>query len=71
MTQTKCFKTFLKAIELAGCALLTIFAGLFGLLAICALVCSIIDGCLISAVASVASAFLSALCWSLRKTPLQ
>lgn len=63
--------TFLmKAIGFAGCLLLTLFAGLFALIALAVFVSSIIDFCLLGVVASVASAFVSALCWSIRKDVL-
>ena len=60
----------LKAIGFAGCILLTFFAGMLALMAIALLVISVIDGDLIAVGACIACAFLSALCWSIRKDTL-
>lgn len=62
--------TFLKVIGFLGCAILTLLSGIFGMISLCALILSIVDGCLISAVASIASAFFAVACWGFRKEPL-
>lgn len=66
----KAIDIFLKALGFAGCLLLTIFAGVLALMAISIFIVSIIDGDLIAVGASIACAFLSALCWSIRKNTL-
>lgn len=66
----KAIDIFLKALGFAGCLLLTIFAGVLALMAISIFIVSIIDGDLIAVGASIACAFLSALCWSIRKDTL-
>ena len=66
----KAIDIFLKALGFAGCLLLTIFAGVLTLMAISIFIVSIIDGDLIAVGASIACAFLSALCWSIRKNTL-
>lgn len=66
----KAIDIFLKALGFAGCLLLTIFAGVLTLMAISIFIVSIIDGDLIAVGASIACAFLSALCWSIRKDTL-
>lgn len=63
-------KTFLKVIGFAGCLLLTILAGIMAMLAISLFIFSIIDGEFLGVAASAASAFIAALCWSLRKDTL-
>lgn len=66
----KAIDIFLKALGFAGCLLLTIFAGVLALMAISIFIVSIIDGDLIAVGACIACAFLSALCWSIRKNTL-
>ena len=66
----KAIDIFLKALGFAGCLLLTIFAGVLALMAISIFIVFIIDGDLIAVGASIACAFLSALCWSIRKNTL-
>ncbi len=66
----KAIDIFLKALGFAGCLLLTIFAGVLALMAISIFIVSIIDGDLIAVGASIACAFLAALCWSIRKDTL-
>ena len=61
---------FLKVIGFAGSLLLTLFAGVLALMAISLLVISVIDLDLIAVGACIACAFLSALCWSIRKNTL-
>lgn len=63
-------KTFLKVIGVAGSALLTIFAGIFGLLAICCLFVAIVDGDFLSAVLAAFASFLAWMLWSIRKDTL-
>ena len=60
----------LKVIGFAGCFLLTLFAGVLAVMAISILAISIIDGDFIALAASIACAFLSVLCWSIRKNTL-
>lgn len=66
----KAIDIFLRVLGFTGCLLLTIFAGVLALMAISIFIVSIIDGDLIAAGASIACAFLSALCWSIRKNTL-
>lgn len=66
----KAIDIFLKVLGFAGCLLLTIFAGVLALMAISIFIVSIIDGDLIAVGASIACAFLAALCWSIRKHTL-
>lgn len=66
----KAIDIFLKGLGFAGCLLLTIFAGVLALMAISIFIVFIIDGDLIAVGASIACAFLSALCWSIRKNTL-
>ena len=66
----KAIDIFLKVLGFTGCLLLTIFAGVLALMAISIFIVSIIDGDLIAVGASIACAFLSALCWSIRKNTL-
>lgn len=63
-------KTFMKVIGFAGCILLTLFAGLFGLLSVSAFIMSIIDRSLIDVVACVAAGLIGLFCWSIRKDTL-
>lgn len=61
-------KTFSKVMSFLGAVLMTILAGIFGMLALSFLFISIIEGDLLFGVAATAaSAFLAALCWSLRR----
>ena len=63
----KTLKFFLKALGYASYLLMLFFTGLLALLAVSLLVIAIIDMDIIGFVASFASAFLAALCWSIRK----
>ena len=63
----KALKFFLKAIGFASYAFMLFFSWFFGLLALCLLVIAIIDGDGLGYVASVAAAFISGLCWTIRK----
>lgn len=63
----KALKFFLKALGCASYVFMLFFTGLLALLAICLCVIAIIDGEVIGFAAAFASAFLSALCWSIRK----
>lgn len=61
-------KTFSRVMSFLGAVLMTILAGIFGMLALSFLFISIIEGDLLFGVtAAAASAFLAALCWSLRR----
>lgn len=63
-------KTFLKVVGFFASLLLTVFAGLFGLVSISCLIMSIIEGDLLSASASIAAAVAAVFCWSMRKEVL-
>lgn len=61
-------KTFSKVVSFLGAVLMTLLAGFFAMLALSFLFVSIIEGDLLFGVAAAAaSAFLAALCWSLRR----
>lgn len=60
-------KTFSKVVSFLGAVLMTILAGIFAMLALSFLFVSIIDGEFFGVAAAAASAFLAALCWSLRR----
>lgn len=59
-----------KIIGFLGCAMLTIFAGMFALSAIGTLVISIIDKCFFTTIACAACAFIAWCLWSVRKDVL-
>lgn len=63
-------KTFLKVVGFFASLLLTVFAGLFGLVSTSCLIMSIIEGDLLSASASIAAAVAAVFCWSMRKEVL-
>lgn len=63
-------KTFLKVIGFLGSLMLTLFAGMWGFVSLCALFLSIIEGDLFNVIGCVAAGAAAWLCWSLRKTPL-
>lgn len=60
----------IKAIGFLGSALLTIFAGIFGLMAISALVLSIIEKDFYSVIGCLSCAVISWTMWSIRKDTL-
>lgn len=63
-------KTFLKVIGFAGSAFLTIFAGIFGLLAVCCLFVAIVDADFLSAILTAFAGFIAWVLWSIRKDAL-
>lgn len=65
--ETQVSKTFFKVISFLGAVLMTILAGIFALLALSFVFLSIVEGGLLGVAAAAASAFLAALCWSLRR----
>ena len=63
-------KTFAKAIGLAGCAFLTVFAGAFGFVSLSLLITSIIYGDVLSVAGCVLFAAVAWICWSVRRDTL-
>lgn len=63
-------KTFMKVIGFFASLLLTLFAGLFGLVSVSCLIMSIIEGDMFTASASIAAAVVAIFCWSMRKEVL-
>lgn len=63
-------KTFMKVIGFFASLLLTVFAGLFGLVSISCLIMSVIEGDLLSASGGVAAAVAAFMCWSVRRDVL-
>lgn len=63
-------KTFAKVIGFAGCALLTIFAGLFGFISLSLLFMSIIYGDILNVAGCALFGFIGWVCWSVRKDTL-
>ena len=63
-------KTFMKVIGFGASLLLTIFAGMFGLVSVSCLIMSIIEGDLLTASASMAAGVAGFFCWSMRKEVL-
>ena len=59
-----------KAIGIAGCIMMTLFAGMWGFLSVAALVMSIIQCDLMHMIGCVASACAGFWCWSLRRVML-
>lgn len=70
MEKTIVAKAFMKAIGFGGSLLLTMFAGLFGMVSLSALVMSVIDKDLFSVIGSAVAGFLAWMCWSIRKDAL-
>lgn len=67
---TKTFKAFLKIIGFLGCTLLTLFAGMFGMVTMGALVQSIVNPTVFSFIGCVGSGFITWVLWSIRKDTL-
>lgn len=67
---TKAMIVFLKIMGFLGSALLTIFSGFFGLMAVAALVDSIIDPSVFSVIGCAGCAFAAWMLWSVRKDTL-
>lgn len=63
-------KTFLKVIGFAGSLTLTVFAGLFALVSVTCLVCSIVEQDFLAVAGGAASGFLAWMMWSIRKDTL-
>lgn len=63
-------KTFMKVIGFAGSVLLTIFAGMFAMVGIVALIASIVEPDIIGFIGCVGFAFCAWVCWSVRKCTL-
>lgn len=61
---------FLKIMGFLGSALLTIFAGIFGLMTVAALVDSIIDPSVFSVIGCAGCAVVAWILWSIRKHTL-
>jgi hypothetical protein len=68
--EIKATKIICKTIGIAGSLLLTLFSGVFALIALSALVMSIIDKCIVSVIGCVACAFVACILWSIRKDTL-
>lgn len=63
-------KTFLKVVGIAGSVLMTIFAGMFAMISLSALLVSVIEKDFFSVVASAAAGFIAWMFWSIRKDTL-
>ena len=63
-------KALVKVLSVAGSLLLTIFAGIFGMIAISALVMSIIEASLFNMIGCIAAGFIAWMMWSVRKDVL-
>jgi hypothetical protein len=63
-------KTFMKVIGFFGSLLLTLFAGMFGLISLSSLVVSIIEGDVLSVIIAVFAGCLAWAVWSIRKDTL-
>lgn len=61
-------KTLLKVIGYGSRVLLTIFAVMFWMVAICALFCGILDKDIFSVVITGVAAFIGWICWSLKRS---
>lgn len=70
MEESMVSKTFLKVVGVAGCLMLTIFAGLFALMSISCLVVSIIEKDIMSVIGCLATGFIAWVTWSIRKDTL-
>ena len=64
-------KTFLKVMGFLGSMLLTIFAVMFALVGIVALIGSIIEPNIIGVIGCAGFSFCAFTCWSIRKDPLE
>ena len=67
---TKTFKAFLKIIGFLGCAFLTLFAGIFGMVTVGALVQSIVSPTLFSFIGCAGCGFITWVLLSIRKDTL-
>lgn len=63
-------KTFLKVIGFAGCVMLTIFAGIFAMCALCCTIMSIVDKDILSVILAIFCALVAWIIWSVRKDTL-
>lgn len=63
-------KTFIKVMGFAGSVLLTIFAGIFAMMAICCIVMSVIDKDIISVILAAFCGLVAWIIWSVRKDTL-
>lgn len=70
MEESMVSKTFLKVIGLGASIMLTVFAGIFALVSIACLVCSIVEQDFLAVAGSAASGFLAWMMWSIRKDTL-
>lgn len=64
-------KTFLKVIGFFGSLFLTLCAGLWGMVSLCALFLSIIEGDLMNVIGCVAAGAAAWFCWSMRRVSLE
>jgi hypothetical protein len=63
-------KTFLKVMGFCGSLLLSVFAGIFALLALALMCVGIVEGDLLTASISAFAGFIAWVCWSVRKDTL-
>lgn len=63
-------KTFMKVMGIAGCILLTVFAGMFAMVGIFALRASIVEPDIIGFIGCAGCACCAWICWSIRKSTL-
>lgn len=70
MEESMVSKAFIKAIGFAGCVMLTIFAGIFAMCALCCTVMSIVDKDIFSFILAAFCGFVAWMIWSVRKDTL-
>jgi hypothetical protein len=68
--EKKVLNAFIKAIGFAGSLLLTIFAGIFAMISLSALIVSIIEKDFYSVIACLASGVIAWVLWDVRKDTL-
>ena len=65
--QSKVSKATIRIVKVIGCAMATLFSGLFAFTALAALFISITEGDLLSLIGCAACSFLACLTWSVRR----
>ena len=70
METSKAMKSFLKVLGFASSLFPTIFAGVFAMMSLSALIVSIIEQDLFSVIGCIASGVVAWILWDIRKDPL-
>lgn len=70
METSKAMKTFLKVLGFASSLFLTLFAGIFAMISLSALIVSIIEQDFFSVIGCLASGVVAWILWDIRKDPL-